>query len=59
MVVVGKAELTAAAFSFNESVCGGEKVSLKPYWRATSFHPVCPHTHTHTQIHSRTHTLES
>ena len=44
-VAVGKAALTAAACSFNESVCGGERVSLKPYWRATSFHPSSPHTH--------------
>lgn len=44
-VVVGKAGLTAAACSFNESVCGGVRVSLKPYWRATSFHHSSPHTH--------------
>lgn len=46
---VGKVGLTAAAGSFNESVCGGEKVSLKPYWRATSFHP---RGHTHAMTHT-------
>lgn len=55
-MAAGKAGLTAAACSFNESVCGGEEVSLKPYWRATSFHPSSTHTYKHT---SHTHTLES
>lgn len=48
-VAVGKVGLTAAAGSFNESVCGGEKVSLKPYWRATSFYP---RGHTHAMTHT-------
>lgn len=51
-VVVGKAGLTAAACSFNESVCGGVRVSLKPYWRATSFHHSSPHTHTNTALNT-------
>lgn len=57
---VGKGGLTAAACSFNESVCAGEWVSLKPYWRATPFHPSSPlNTHTHTHCGKLTNSVTS